>query len=58
MDCPCGQYSIKTEVSIRTREEVDVRSCSCGRVKEVVVYGPFDKITSAHDKFKALAEKL
>ena len=59
MDCPCGQpLKIKAEESVRTRESVDVRSCPCGKIKEVVIYGEFDKVNTAHDKFKLIAEKL
>ena len=59
MDCPCGQaLRVKTEKSIRTRESVDVRSCLCGKIREVVVYGRFDKAGSGHDKFTILAEAL
>ena len=59
MDCPCGQeMKVKTEWSVRLREEVDVRSCMCGREREVIEYGPFDHITSAHDKYVLIAMEL
>lgn len=57
--CPCGlEKVIKEEMSIQTRESVDVLSCLCGRERAVVLYGPYDKVTSAHEKFMLLAGDL
>ena len=36
----------------------DVASCICGRMKEVVVYGKFDKVDGSHDKYAILAGEL
>lgn len=57
--CPCGlEKEVKTETSIRLREGVDVLSCLCGREKKVILYGPYDKVKSGHDKFTILADSL
>ena len=55
--CPCG-HKMETKTSVRFGKEVDVKSCLCGREKHVIVYGPFDKATSGHEKFTLLANKL
>ena len=55
--CPCG-HKMEQKTYVRFGEEVDVKFCMCGREKHKIVYGPFDKATSCHEKFTILANQL